>query len=85
MVKKKQVTAYVYLANDTISIANIISLNCSDTFIAKRYTISKISILSFMANTRIKFQHELRSNDKQLGVILVLIFSLIAILFIFVI
>jgi hypothetical protein len=46
--ERKQVTAYGYSANDTSSIANITSLNCSDTFIAKPYTISTISIVSMM-------------------------------------
>ena len=82
---KKQVTAYGQSANDTSSIANITSLNCSDTFIAKPYTISTISIVSMMGNTSIEFQHKFRPTDKQLGVILVVIFSLLAILFIFVI
>ena len=83
--ERKQVTAYGYSANDTSSIANITSLNCSDTFIAKPYTISTISIVSMVGNTSIEFQHKFRPTDKQLGVILVVIFSLLAILFIFVI
>lgn len=82
--ERKHITAYGYSANDTSSIFNITQLNCSDTFIAKPYTISTISIVSMMGNSSIEFQHKYRPTDKQLGVILIVIFSLLVILLIFV-
>ncbi len=83
--ERRNVTAYGYSANETSSIVNISKLNCSDAFIAKPYTISKISVVSMMGNSSIEFQHKFKPTETQLEVVLIVIFVLVAILFIFVI